>query len=616
VNNLATAYSDRIRGERAENIERAIEGYQQALEVMTRQAMPNEYRRTQRNLARLYFGEDRWSEAVTAYRDALAATDLLYRAAATPEARRSELREIRDLPARLAYALSRIAAQKGDESLEQATLALEQNRARWLSETLALFSDRPPDVPQEIWETFTARRERIARLQAEARLPDETPGKRTFVTLSEELSAVYTALNQAVEQVRAYDETFMPAPSFDQIRAATGEETQALVYFAVTPEGAVTLIVHDGAVQPVWSDLTEDALREQIQGPADDPQLGGYVGAYAAWRSSHGAPGTRDRWFAALEETTGWLWDQLMGPVVAALTDLGVERAALVPQGWLGLLPLHAAWTGANGDRRYAFDDVCFAYAPNARALSTARRTAARVPADRLFAVDEPQPVSANPLPNSAYEVMSACEYFEPDRRKVLAGEAATAQAVRDQVSHYPVLHFSCHGVAGFRRPLEGGLTMAHDEMLTLRDILSLRLENARLAVLSACETGIPGTELLDEVISLPTGLAQAGIPGVVASLWSVSDLSTMMLLARFYALWQGERQSPAEALRQAQHWVRDTTNGEKAAYFKGFLPTLASEKLPSHVADALYKVSMLARPEENDFAHPFHWAAFTFTGV
>ena len=41
--NLATAYSDRIRGDRAENLEQAIAAYQQALEVMTRQAMPVEW---------------------------------------------------------------------------------------------------------------------------------------------------------------------------------------------------------------------------------------------------------------------------------------------------------------------------------------------------------------------------------------------------------------------------------------------------------------------------------------------------------------------------------------------------------------------------------------------
>jgi hypothetical protein len=39
-NNLAIAYSDRIRGEKAENIELAIASYTAALSVYTRDAFP------------------------------------------------------------------------------------------------------------------------------------------------------------------------------------------------------------------------------------------------------------------------------------------------------------------------------------------------------------------------------------------------------------------------------------------------------------------------------------------------------------------------------------------------------------------------------------------------
>ena len=56
-----------------------------------------------------------------------------------------------------------------------------------------------------------------------------------------------------------------------------------------------------------------------------------------------------------------------------------------------------------------------------------------------------------------------------------------------------------------------------------------------RLAVLSACETAQPGTELPDEVVALPTGLLQAGVAGIVASQWSVPDRATAMLMAEFY---------------------------------------------------------------------------------
>jgi CHAT domain-containing protein len=72
------------------------------------------------------------------------------------------------------------------------------------------------------------------------------------------------------------------------------------------------------------------------------------------------------------------------------------------------------------------------------------------------------------------------------------------------------------------------------DNLLTLRDIFALNLAEQgglRLAILSACETGMIGTKNADEAISLPTGLLQAGVAAVIASLWAVSDLSTMLLL-------------------------------------------------------------------------------------
>ena len=54
-NNLAAVYSARIRGDRAENIERAIASYTAALEVYTRHAFPEDWARTQNNLAAAYY---------------------------------------------------------------------------------------------------------------------------------------------------------------------------------------------------------------------------------------------------------------------------------------------------------------------------------------------------------------------------------------------------------------------------------------------------------------------------------------------------------------------------------------------------------------------------------
>ena len=312
----------------------------------------------------------------------------------------------------------------------------------------------------------------------------------------------------------------------------------------------------------------------------------------------------RDAWFATLDRTLQNLWQPVLAPTLRHLSQAQNLTATLIPTGLFSLLPLHAAWTrDVQGNRRYACDFIRFTYAPNALALPAARKVAAQTPATKLLAVNDPQPVSASPLPNTSTETANAIATFPGlDNRQILQHENATPAAVLAALPSYPVVHFSCHGTANFQQPLDSGLLMANDQILTLRDLLDLKLQGLRLAVLSACETGIPGTDLPDEVISLPTGLLQAGAAGVVSSLWSVADLSTMVLLSRFYQLWRTDGLEPPAALRQAQLWLRDSTGPELAPYLQDSHPELATR--------------LQQATNQRPFSHPFHWAAFTYVGV
>ncbi|MEG4202048.1 CHAT domain-containing protein [Microcoleus sp. Pol12A5] len=62
-NNLGNAYSDRIKGEKAENIEMAIASYTAALEVRTRHTFPEKWAMTQNNLATAYSSRIRGEKA-------------------------------------------------------------------------------------------------------------------------------------------------------------------------------------------------------------------------------------------------------------------------------------------------------------------------------------------------------------------------------------------------------------------------------------------------------------------------------------------------------------------------------------------------------------------------
>jgi CHAT domain-containing protein len=418
----------------------------------------------------------------------------------------------------------------------------------------------------------------------------------------------------AIRQVPGYAD-FLIAPVFADIVSALPPATP-LVYLVTTEAGGLALVVTSpiGAtriptttVHPLWlNDSSQSFLLELLQGAADNPNLGGWFGAYNQWQTN------RPAWFAAIDQGTAKLWGCLMTPLSQHLTALNVQQAILIPTGYLGLLPLHAAWTPdptAPTGRRYAFDTTHFTYAPNAHSLKAAQTIASRIKPDSLLAIDEPNHTGASPLPNSQREIDTAIATFPQHQR--LGHAQATAAVVLAALPHHTVLHFSCHGFANLEEPLNSGLALANEDILTLRDILSLRLTGVRLAVLSACETGLSGTNLPDEVVSLPAGLLQAGVAGVAASLWSVSDFSTLLLLTRFYDLWRIEGLAIDRALRQAQQWVRDTTNRKKVLYFQRIADGIGASAVSRDVARFLYVKPDGYQPNQYSFAHPYHWAAF-----
>ena len=640
--NLATAYSDRIRGDRAQNLEEAIAAYRQALEIFTPEGMPVDCRRVARGLANLCFVEGRYDQVIEPYRLTMRANELLLQASLARSSKEVELGEIQGLPASAAYAFARL------DRLEESIVALETGRARMLAEALEAnrrdLERLPASGHGDLLARYRAAADRLAALQAQVDRPAAASGseagpRRDFAALSQKIQAARAELDAAIAAIRrvpGYEDFFLP-PAFEKIcQAATPDAP--LVYLAATPVGGMALAVHasqtpasavgqssaehdaspdDGQprrVSVVWlDDLTEARLREVIFGPADDPALGGYLGAYSEWRRNPRNRAARDGWHAALDRVTRWLWDALMGPLVEHVQALGFRQVTLIPTGLLALLPLHAAWTGdasAPIGRRYALDALTIRYAPSAVALSRSL-DGATIPADGLLAVDNPD----GSLVFSNHEVEAARSYFPSDRTTVLARGAATRQHVLNRLPDFPVYHFSTHGWAGWSEPLQGGMLLA-GATLTLGDILDLRLQGARLAVLSACETGIPGTKTPDEVVSIPTGLVQAGVAGVVASLWAVNDLSTAMLMERFYRLWREEGLAPVAALREAQRWLRDTTNREKAEYFKRDAPALAGFRVPEMVAVELFTDRMVQDPDARQFEHPFWWAAFCYTGA
>ena len=300
---------------------------------------------------------------------------------------------------------------------------------------------------------------------------------------------------------------------------------------------------------------------------------------------------------------------ELLDPLAERLANLGVAAATIVPVGLLSLLPLPAA----------APDGCTIALAPSARALLAASvrcGTSRQVPV--LLAVSNPLPLPAgwDALSYAETEVRASERFFAPGQRRILLQETATRQAIAQGMAGTTHLHMACHGGFDLTEPLDSALYLAGGDQLTLRDLLdgNLDLSSQQLAVLSACQTAITEFHRVpDEFIGLPAGFLQAGIPGVVATLWPVNDQSTAVLVAEFYRLLLTERHDPATALRKACAHLRDATARDLADWFERRYDDSGGTDQAAY--EAATELRSRPGPADRPYADPVYWAGFVYSG-
>ncbi len=318
------------------------------------------------------------------------------------------------------------------------------------------------------------------------------------------------------------------------------------------------------SVEPFFNEPRYIAFILRKGAPAVMVRLGAAApidAAVAAWRKKADESGVADADAARELRRRVWL------PVEARLG--GLKAVLIAPDGGLSGLPFAALPGGKPG--RELLDEYAIGYLTSGRqlldlsAVSHPERKGALLVGDPAFGS------GWGGLPGSRAEVARVQALFRnrDGAASLLVGGEATRAALLASLTKAPPrwLHLATHGTfdpAGKevleRNPLlSAGLVLAGGERLTAEEVSGLDLRGVELAALSACETGLGRLAGWQGVQGLQRGFHQAGARSVAASLWSVNDAATSLLMEQFYSrLWGEGRPSKAEAMRQAQLFVRD----------------------------------------------------------
>ena len=264
------------------------------------------------------------------------------------------------------------------------------------------------------------------------------------------------------------------------------------------------------------------------------------------------------------------------------------ERICIVPDKVLNNLPFGALISPASG--KYLIEDYQLMIAPSATIyLVCSGRTKQATDRSResLLAVGDPAFDRAEfplypPLPSTGKQVEAIAAFYPSPPPSVLTRSGAREEDVKRDMEKSDVIHLASHYVVYEGNPMNSRLLLAKEPgdrgvpgssagFLQADEVAGLKLRQAPLVILSACESGVEHYYNGEGMIGMSRVFIAAGAPVVVATLWQVDAFATDKLMIDFHRDRKLAGLSTPEALRQAQMEMISNDSWKHPYYWAGF---------------------------------------------
>ena len=161
--------------------------------------------------------------------------------------------------------------------------------------------------------------------------------------------------------------------------------------------------------------------------------------------------------------------------------------------------------------------------------------------------------------------------FFYPDQqRRRLNEEGKDAPYFMSSVNTLDrsgIVFAGANQVTSGKAPIQG----IEDGIVTAGDISNTNLQNTKLMVLSACETGLGKIENTEGVFGLQRAIRMAGCKNLLMSLWKVPDEQTARFMNYFYTQLLQEKKTIYESYQYAQKQMRELYSGQPY-FWAGFV--------------------------------------------
>ncbi len=298
------------------------------------------------------------------------------------------------------------------------------------------------------------------------------------------------------------------------------------------------------------------------------------------------------------------LYNWLIQPIEAALKEANAKTIIYAPDGQLRYIPLATLYDGNQWlVQKYRINNIT--------ALSLTewdkKPQTLKILAGAFTQGNYSFQVGGNTfnfggLPSAGKEVENLASTV-PGTTKLLDRNFSQKDTLA-QMSDYSILHFATHASFVTGQPEDSFILFGNGDRANFRDVETWPLTNTDLVVLSACETGVGG-KLGDgtEILGFGYLMQQAGARAAIASLWSVDDGGTQVLMNAFYTAVE-KGMSKAEALRQAQ-----------IALITKDLSTVGGSRGEDAWIEVVSTRTGLPPQVSNHLSHPYYWAPFILIG-